>query len=264
MLNYAAIAVVGLLLGVLGGGGSTLILPVLVYLVGLPAVQATSASLLIVGVAAVFGAVGYFRKGLVDLPAVVMFGGPSVAGVFVARLVFMPRIPPVLYSAEGFELTRRGFLLATFSVLVLISAFCMIRRDRRAPSERAAPPAAQRTAWKSVAAGLFVGMSTGLVGAGGGFMIVPALIIFLKMETRQAIATSLFVIAMKSLLGFAADAFIVSDLNWPQLTGFTLAAVVGILTGVRLNAVVDADRLKVAFGWLVLVIGISILVKEFY
>ena len=259
MLNYAAIVIVGLLLGVLGGGGSTLILPVLVYLVGLPAVQATSGSLLIVGVAAAFGAVGYFRKGLVDLSAVVMFGGPSIAGVFVARLIVMPQIPPVLYSGESFELTRRGFILATFSVMVLASAFCMIRRGGGPSTEQSS----QRTAWKSVAAGLFVGMSTGLVGAGGGFMIVPALIIFLKMETRRAIATSLFVIAMKSLLGFAADAFIVSDLNWPQLTGFTLAAVVGILTGVRLNAVVDADRLKVAFGWLVLVIGISILVKEF-
>ena len=254
-----AIAIVGLLLGLLGGGGSTLILPVLVYLVGQPAVEATSCSLLIVGVAAGFGAVGYFRKGLVDLSAVGMFGVPSILGVFVARLVVMPQIPPILYAGEQFELTRRAFILASFAVMVLASAFCMIRKSERRASEQTTGS----TAWKSVLAGLFVGLSTGLVGAGGGFMIVPALIIFLKMETRRAIATSLFVIAMKSLLGFAADVFIVSDLNWPQLAGFTLAAVVGILTGVRLNAVVDAERLKVAFGWLVLLIGIGILVKEF-
>lgn len=260
MLNYAAVAIVGFLLGLLGGGGSTLILPVLVYLVGISAVTATSYSLLIVGVAAAFGAAGYLRKGLVDLRAVVSFGLPSIVGVFLARMLIMPQIPETVFRVDSFELTRRGFILAVFAIMVLASAFSMIRQTNRSleSTETSAP-----TVWKSIVAGLIVGTSTGFVGAGGGFMIVPALIIFLKMGTRQAIATSLFVIAIKSLVGFCADVFIVAEVEWRLLLQFTSAAVFGILLGVRLNDSVDAERLKVSFGWLILMVGIGILIKEF-
>ena len=258
MLSLLAVAIVGLLLGLLGGGGSLLILPILVYMVGLEPVAATSYSLLIVGVAALFGAINYWRQGLVSLPSVVSFGLPSVAGVFFIRLAIMPHMPAVLLS-EPIVITKNGFVMTIFAVIVFGSSYSMIHGRRSESSSHG-----KASTVMSILAGALVGLVTGFVGAGGGFLIVPALLLLLKLPMREAVATSLFVIALKSILGFLGDVLVVEGIQWWLLVKMIAAAVIGIGIGVKLNRRVAADRLKAAFGWFVLAIGVLILVGEFF
>lgn len=258
LLSLVAIGFVGLLLGLLGGGGSVLILPLLVYLVGIDPVMATCYSLVIVGSAALFGATKYLRQGLVDLRSVVTFGIPSVAGVFLTRFVLMPAIPDILLTHDRFPLSKNTLVMVVFAILILASAMSMIRK-----SDKAQIVATSRGVWVSIFAGMLLGLTTGFVGAGGGFMIVPALIFLLGVPIRKAIGTSLFIIAMKSLLGFGADAVVLEGIQWGLLLKFTIAAVVGILIGVRLNRLVPAEKLKVSFGWMILAVGVAILLREF-
>jgi uncharacterized membrane protein YfcA len=266
MLSLLAVGIVGVLLGMLGGGGSVLILPILVYMVGIEPVVATSYSLVIVGISASFGAGGYVRKGLVNRQAVIAFGIPSVLGVFLTRLLILPNLPDEIVTLGSFQLTKNVFVMLIFAVMILFSAFAMIRgssvtepnldgSDREATNSVTAM-------WSNVSVGFLVGALTGFVGAGGGFMIVPALVVFLKLPIRKAIATSLFIISMKSLLGFMGDLFVLDSIQWGLLIRFTIAAVVGIVLGVRLNEKIPTKQLKAAFGWTILVLGIAILIRE--
>ena len=219
-----------------------------------------SYSLVIVGSAALFGATGYMRQRLVDSRAVVTFGIPSVIGVFLTRSVLMPAIPEMLFESGGFQLTKNTLVMIVFAIMILASAVSMIFR-----SERDDSGVQKRTAiWAPVITGTLLGLTTGFVGAGGGFMIVPALIFLLGIPIRHAIGTSLLIIAVKSLFGFAADAVVLEGIEWGLLLKFIIAAVAGIAVGVRLNTLVPAARLKVGFGWMVLGVGIAILIREFY
>lgn len=258
-LSVLAIGLVGILLGMLGGGGSVLILPLLVYLVGIEPVMATSYSLVIVGTAALFGSIDYMRKGLVDSRSVATFGSASVIGVFITRSVLMPSIPDVLIASGNIRLTKSTLVMTVFAFMILASAISMIfrsRRDKEVNGQSA-------SVWISILVGCLLGLMTGFVGAGGGFMIVPALIFLLRLPIRQAIGTSLFIIAIKSLLGFAADVMVIEGIQWALLAQFIVVAVVGIMIGVRLNQKVPAEKLKVGFGWTVLGVGIAILIREF-
>lgn len=259
LLSLVAIGLVGLLLGLVGGGGSVLILPLLVYLVGIDPVMSTSYSLVIVGSAALFGATGYMRRGLVDSRSVLTFGIPSVIGVFLTRSVLMPAIPDVLFESDRFQLSKNTLVMIVFAILILASAISMICKSNR--NEEIV--GATKGLWVSVMAGTLLGLTTGFIGAGGGFMIVPALIFLLGVPIRKAIGTSLLIIALKSLLGFAADAVVLEGIQWGLLLKFIIVAVVGIAVGVRLNPLVPAEKLKVGFGWMVLAVGITILLREF-
>lgn len=261
LLSLIAIAVIGILLGILGGGGSVLILPLLVYLVGIEPVLATSYSLAIVGTAALVGASGYLRQGLVDSKAVFAFGIPSIVGVFLSRSLLMPAIPDVLFASAAFELTKNTLVMLVFAILILASGLSMIFKARR-NSESSDPQGPDRNVLVSILAGVLLGVLTGFVGAGGGFMIVPALVFLLRIPIRHAIGTSLFVIAMKSLLGFFADALVLHGIQWSVLLQFIVVAVIGILVGVRLNRLVPAAKLKSGFGWMVLGVGIAVLIRE--
>ncbi len=261
MVSVIAVVVVGILLGLFGGGGSLLILPVLVYLVGLSPIVATSYSLLIVGVAALIGAVGQLREGLVNFSSAIGFGVPSVVGVFLARIVVLPLIPDRLYESESFSLTKDALVMSIFCAMVFGCAYTMIRRRPEHP-EKTGEERRERL-FVTILAGPVVGFVTGFVGAGGGFLIVPALIVLLRMPVREAMATSLFVIALKSLLGFLGDTLILDVIDWWLLLKLTLAATLGIHLGVRLNRKIPADKLKAGFGWVVLLIGAMILIREF-
>ena len=259
MISFVAVGFVGVLLGVFGGGGSLLILPLLVYLVGLSPVEATSYSLLIVGVAALIGAVDFLRKGLVNFSSVLGFGFPSIVGVFLTRTVLMHQIPDQLIDSESFSLSKNTLVMGVFCIMVLGSSYSMIRKrpERDETSEH------RQRLGITILAGFIVGLLTGFVGAGGGFLIVPALMFLLHLPVREAVATSLFVIALKSVLGFLGDTFMLDDIEWWLLLKLTVAAVIGILLGVRLNRRIPAEKLKTSFGWVVLLMGGLILVREF-
>ena len=257
-LGYVAAVLMGLSLGILGGGGSILTVPTLVYLLGVSPVLSTAYSLFIVGSTSLVGAAGYFRRGLVALPTALVFLGPSVLAVFVTRRVLLPAIPPVLFAVSNFVFTKDLLVLLTFAVLMVGAAASMIRGSR---AEAPTPPAAANYPLM-LAIGAVVGLLTGFVGAGGGFLIIPALVLFARLPMPLAVGTSLAIMALNSLLGFAGDLSAGRFIDWPFLLGFLAFALAGIGLGTYLARFIPGARLRPAFGWFVLAMGTFILTRE--
>ncbi len=256
--GYFASILIGISLGLIGGGGSILTVPVLVYLFGMDAVLATAYSLFIVGITSVFGSVSYFRKGLVNLKTAFVFGVPAVTAVFLTRTCLLPAIPPEIARMGNFILTRNTLLLVLFAVLMVFASYSMIGKS---PVTQRADAPTGNPALSLLAGGFAIGTLTGLIGAGGGFLIIPALVNGLKMPVKGAIGTSLVIIALNSLTGFL---FSLSGtaINWSFLLPIAGIAIGGVLIGSYLSTRIEGARLKPAFGWFVLAMGIYILVRE--
>lgn len=260
---YLFAALIGVSLGLIGAGGSILTVPVLVYLAGVDPVLATAYSLFVVGSTALAGGLQNLRRGCVDLKTAVIFGIPSIVAVYLARAYIMPAIPAEIWQTSGLVLTKDTALLLFFAGLMVITSLSMIR-DRK-------PAAAGEEAGRLeggfrypliVIEGAGVGVLTGLVGAGGGFLIIPALVLLAGLEMKKAVGTSLFIIAAKSLIGFTGDLQAGYDINWTFLLVFTLFSMSGIFLGGRLGRFIDGARLKKGFGWFVLAMGIYMIFKE--
>ena len=282
IFGYLASVVIGISLGLIGGGGSILTVPVLVYLMGVEPVMATAYSLFIVGSTALVGAVPKWRNGVVNVKIALIFGIPSIAAVYATRAWLVPRIPQEVFSVGNFAVTKPVLLMVLFAVLMVAASISMIRSKPLAVRPLAIgdeplansqqPTANQPTAssqrptanWPIVLLeGLVVGTLTGLVGAGGGFLIIPALVLFAGLPMKEAVGTSLLIIGMKSLLGFTGDLGHYA-MDWPLLLSVTALAIGGIFIGNALSKRVSGEKLKVWFGWFVLVMGIYILVKEIF
>lgn len=259
IIAYISAVLIGITLGLIGGGGSILTVPVLYYMLQFSSVMATAYSLFIVGASALAGAVRYARAGLIDLRTAVIFGAPSILAVFLTRTYVVPAIPDEVFSVGSMVVTRDMLLMVLFASLMVFASISMISPRKK----QASAQAASKSFIIPVVEGLVVGTLTGLVGAGGGFLIIPALILFSGMEMKTAIGTSLVIIATKSLIGFAGDAMQYS-IDWTFLAGFTALAVVGILIGSVLATKIDGQKLKKGFGWFVLFMGVLILLKEFW
>lgn len=254
-----AAALIGLSLGLIGGGGSILTVPVLVYLFGLDAVTATAYSLFIVGTTSLVGSWPKYREGLVDLKTALIFGAPSIVAVYLTRAYLVPFIPEELWSAGSFVLSKRLLLMGLFALLMIFASFSMIRSKKPL-----ATPASGEQGFRYgliLLEGAVVGVLTGLVGAGGGFLIIPALVLFTGLPMKKAVGTSLLIIAAKSLIGFTGDLGSLQP-DWQLLLIVTAIAVAGILVGNRLARRIDGEKLKKGFGWFVLVMGVYILLKE--
>ena len=249
--------VIGLTLGLLGGGGSILTVPVLVYMLGINPVVSTGYSLFIVGISAFFGAISYYRKDLIDIKTAVVFGLPAIVGVYLARLFVVPAIPDEVFKEGTFILTKSVAIMVLFAVMMIAASISMIkgRKDREVNPDRKFnyPPI--------LVEGLVVGLLTGLVGAGGGFLIIPALVILSDLPMKMAVGTSLSIIAVKSLIGFIGEVQIHTP-DWAFLLSFSALAVAGIFIGTKLSNVISGKKLKPVFWWFVLVMGIYILGKE--
>ncbi|MBL7829312.1 MAG: sulfite exporter TauE/SafE family protein [Saprospiraceae bacterium] len=261
ILGYFSSALIGVSLGLIGGGGSILTVPVLVYLFGVDPIVATAYSLFIVGSTSLVGALPKYKEGLVNLKTAVIFGIPSIAAVYATRAWLVPYIPDPVLTIGQFTLTKAMLLMGLFAVLMVFASFSMIRGKKGAVSDT--PTAPQQFNYPMIMLeGTVVGVLTGLVGAGGGFLIIPALVLFSKLPMKQAVGTSLLIIAAKSLMGFLGD---ISHyhLDWMLLISVTSLAIAGIFLGNRLSTRFDGEKLKKAFGWFVLVMGVYILLKEF-
>jgi len=260
--GYLLASLVGISLGLIGGGGSILTVPILVYLMGINPVLATSYSLFIVGFTSLVGAVNNYNRGFVNVRTALLFGVSSITTVFVTRKILMPKIPPVLYEYQGFTFTQSIATMVLFAVLMLLASIAMIRNDDE-PNQPLAKKAAFKTnvILKLLLNGILIGLVTGLLGAGGGFLVIPALVLILKMPMKEAVGTSLLIIALNSLIGFTGDLGHVA-IDWKFLISITLIAVAGIFLGGFLAKKIDGEKLKKTFGWFVLVMGIYILVKE--
>lgn len=255
--GYLASILIGISLGLIGGGGSILTVPVLVYLFSVDAVLATTYSLFVVGSTSLVGSFSYFKKGFIDTKTALFFGLPSVIAVFLTRHYMLPSIPENLMNVGDFKLSRSILLMVFFAVLMVFASYSMIKKDSK---KHAANFKSASGTWV-IAQGLMVGLVTGLIGAGGGFLIIPALVNLLKLPIKTAIGTSLIIIAVNSIIGFG---FSLGHypIDWQFLLTITLIAIGGIFIGTYLSNEIDGKKLKPAFGWFVLVMGIYILIKE--
>lgn len=259
IFGFIAAILIGVTLGLIGGGGSILTVPVLVYLFQVDPVLATAYSLFIVGVTSVVGSVSYFKKGLVNIKTAIVFGIPSLIAVYLTRAAIIPAIPEEIFSIGNFVLSKNLLLMLLFAVLMIAAAYSMIRKTKQSNTDELS---AQKFNYPLILIeGSVVGVLTGLVGAGGGFLIIPALVILSKLPIKEAIGTSLVIIAAKSLIGFLGEEGS-SAFDWSFLALITSLSVLGIFIGTFLSKKVNSDKLKPAFGWFVLAMGIYILIKE--
>jgi hypothetical protein len=255
ILGYFGAFFVGLVLGLLGGGGSILALPVMVYLFHIKAELATAYSLFIIGSASLIGTFQNVRNRLVEPRTAVLFSIPAVAAVMLARKVLLPGLPAQIHIGNHLVFEKNIFIMILFAVLMILAAIPLIRGVKEHPGAKRPRPGIL------MFFGALVGLISGMVGAGGGFLIIPALSIFMKIPIKTAIATSIMIISINSLAGFAAEMFR-DDINWTFLLLFTLIAAGGLLTGLFLSKKIHPDRLRRGFGFFVLAIGLFILVKE--
>lgn len=260
-LGYFASLFIGISLGLIGGGGSILTVPVLVYLFAVDAVTATAYSLFIVGVSSAVGSGNYFKNGLVNTRTAIVFGIPSIIAVFLTRAYIVPAIPKVIATIGGLVITKSLLLMLLFAVLMVAASYSMIKKDTKKADEADVP---QKFNYPLILLeGAVVGVLTGLVGAGGGFLIIPALVVLSKLPMKEAVGTSLVIIALKSLFGFLGEGS-ETEVDWPFLLSVTGMAVIGIFIGTMLSKKIDGAKLKPAFGWFVLVMGLYIIVKELF
>ncbi len=257
--GYSASIFIGIALGLIGGGGSILTVPVLVYLFRIDAVLATAYSLFIVGTTSVVGSFSYFKKGLVNTKTAIVFGIPSIAAVFLTRAYIVPAIPKEIFSVGSFTVTNSILLLLLFAVLMILASYSMIKNDK--PTTDGTPQKQQFNYPLILLEGTVVGTFTGLVGAGGGFLIIPALVILSKLPMREAVGTSLVIIAAKSLIGFFGESG-ETAIDWLFLLKVSAFAIIGIFIGMALSKKINGERLKPAFGWFVLVMGVYIIIRE--
>lgn len=259
IFGYIASVLIGVSLGLIGGGGSIFTVPVLVYLFGIDAFLATEYSLFIVGTSSIIGSVSYFKNGLVSMKTVLIFGIPSVISIFLTRNFLLPIIPDSIFKIGNFVMTKNIFLLLIFASLMIAASYKMIRKNK--VLEIKATSSQKNNAFLAAGEGSVVGFLTGLVGAGGGFMIIPALVNFLKMPMKVAIGTSLVIISINSLIGFFSSVNHLK-IDWNFLGSISAIAIVGIFIGTQLSKKINGEKLKPIFGWFILIMGVYIILKE--
>lgn len=260
ILGYAASVLMGLSLGLIGGGGSILTVPILVYLFGVDPVLATAYSLFVVGLTSLVGSYSHFRSGNVQLNTAIVFGLPSIASVYAVRKFIVPIIPDPAFHIGSFHVSKGTLLMVLFAILMLMASISMIRPAK----QRSAESKASHNYLLIFLEGLLVGGLTGLVGAGGGFLIIPALVLLAGLPMKQAVGTSLLIIALKSLIGFTGDLGAGQPIDYGFMLLFSAFAIAGILLGSYLTRFISNEKLKPAFGWFVLVMGFYIIVKEVF
>lgn len=276
ILGYIGAVVMGLSLGLIGGGGSILTVPILVYLFQVDAVLATAYSLFIVGLTSLVGSFSHIKLGNVHWRTAIVFGIPSIISVFLTRSYLVPRISdPIMTFGQdpsggaSLVMTKSVGLLLLFAVIMVMAAYSMIRPAKKANTTESQVAGSGEDQLKFnypliLAEGAIVGVVTGLVGAGGGFLIIPALVLLAKLPMKQAVGTSLMIIAAKSLIGFVGDMRGHEVIDWSFLGVFSIIAMVGILLGSWLSKRIPGEKLKPAFGWFVLVMGTYIIIKELF
>lgn len=254
--GYVASLFIGISLGLIGGGGSILTVPVLVYLFSISPTIAISYSLFIVGFTSLVGAYNNYRKGLVNFRTVLLFGSTSVATVFIARKFIIPSLPDIFFTIGSFQVTHSLFVMLVFAILMVAAAGSMIK-NKKVDAEIKAKSSPKIL----VLYGVLIGLVTGFLGAGGGFLLIPALVILMKLPMKKAIGTSLLIIALNSLIGFVGDIGR-HPIDWLFISTLSVIAVAGIFIGGYFNQRINSEKLRKGFGWFVLVTGIYIIIRE--
>jgi uncharacterized protein len=263
ILGFAAATLIGISLGLIGGGGSILTVPVLVYLLGIDPVLSTAYSLFIVGSTSLVGAIQYMQKKLISYKAAIVFAVPSFTAVFLTRKFLVPAIPDPIFSSDAFEISKSIGIMVFFALIMLAASYSMIK-DKKKSNGKDDENAPLKFNFPMIALeGGVVGVLTGIVGAGGGFLIIPALVLLAKLPMKMAVGSSLLIIAAKSLIGFLGDLG-TQEIEWSFLMLFTSLSIMGIFVGTWLSKFIPGNKLKKGFGWFVVLMAIYILMKELF
>jgi uncharacterized membrane protein YfcA len=260
IIGYILAVFVGMTLGMLGSGGSILSVPILVYVMGISPALATAYSLFVIGTTSLVGGIQKAKQKLVDFNKVISFGVPAVMSVFATRKLIMPQVPEIIFSTEDFLLTKSIMIMVFFAFVMIFASFRMIRPLK----EKIALEDIKLNDFKVALMGILIGLVSGFVGAGGGFLIVPTLLLFAKAPIKTAVGTSLFIVSAQSLIGFLGDIMSNQVIDWKLLEFFTLASIIGIFIGNFIAKKVDDKKLKTGFGWFVFAMGIYIIVRELF
>jgi len=255
VLGYIGALIIGIVLGLMGSGGSIMAVPIFAYLFQISPVTTTAYSLFVVGTSASVGTLNNFSKKLIDFRIALILAIPAFIAVYIARKFLVPLIPEELMSTGSFVLTKNMGIMLLFALLMIIASISMLKKSVTCNV------GAAFNYPMIVCVGAIIGILTGIVGIGGGFLIIPALVLLVKLPMKKAVATSLFIIALKSLIGFMGDVGNL-EINWPFLLIFTLISITGIFMGVYLSAFIKNEKLKRSFGWFVLFIAVGIFCKE--
>lgn len=258
--GYLSALIIGVALGLIGGGGSILAVPVLAYLFSINEKAATAYSLFIVGFSALVGGIKLHLKGFVDWRTAIVFGIPAIIGVTFIRHFVIPVLPNILVTFNGIDFTRRMAMFGLFAVLMIPAAISMLKNGK----EKIITGKVKYNYPLILIEGLVVGAITGMIGAGGGFLIIPALVILANVEMKVAVATSLIIIAFKSLMGFFLGDALTMKIDWPFLMVFTGLSFIGIFIGSYLSNFINGNKLKKGFGYFILAMAIFIFYMEFF
>jgi uncharacterized protein len=259
--GYIAATFIGVSLGLIGGGGSILTMPVLVYLFRISPSLATSYSLFVVGSTSLVGAFNNYKKGYISIKTALLFGVSSIATVFLTRKFIIP-VLPTTFKVGSFTITESYLIMVLFAVLMVFASVSMIRNKTR-ENEDIIDESKIHHLSQLFFYGIAIGIVTGLLGAGGGFLLIPTLVLLANIPMKEAIGTSLLIIALNSLIGFTGDIGHF-EMDWFFLFKITAIAVAGIFAGGYLGKKISGEKLKTAFGWFVLTIGIYIILQEIF
>lgn len=260
IFGYIGALIVGVVLGLMGGGGSIIAIPILTYLFHLNPITTTAYSLFVVGTSSSIGTLNNWKKGLIDYRVAIVFAIPAFLAVYVVRKYLMPMIPLEIITTNGFVITRDMAIMVFFAVVMIFSATSMIKKKKLFTTDYISN---QHNYPLVIFAGIVIGLLTGVIGIGGGFLIIPTLVLLLKIPMKKAVATTLFIIAIKSLVGFLGDLGN-TEINWGFLLVFTAISTIGIFFGIYLSSYIKGVKLKKSFGWMVLLVSFVILYKEIF
>lgn len=256
ILGYVGALIVGLVLGLIGGGGSILTVPLLVYLLGYNPVVATAYSLFVVGTSSMVGTFQKHKEGLVDFKIGLAFSFPSFMAVYISRRYLVPWIPENFISFGDYNLTKDMAIMIFFAIIMLFASVSMIKKSKLNEVSHE-----KQVYYKTFLQGLTIGTITGVIGAGGGFLYVPALVLWANLPMKKAVGTSLIIVTINSLIGFMGDVQTL-EIEWAFLLIFTSISIIGIILGVFLSKFISSEKLKKSFGYFVLLMAFYIIYKE--
>ncbi|MDP5020613.1 MAG: sulfite exporter TauE/SafE family protein [Rickettsiaceae bacterium] len=259
IVGYILALIMGMTLGLMGAGGSILTMPILVYFLNVPPVTATGYSLLIVGITALVGAARYYKKDQINVRTALMFAVPAFIAAYTTRRFMVPAIPIEIILYKNITITKDTFIMLIFATLMLLSGALMIKNNKPKPY-------IVKSKLKLITyiglEGFFIGILTATVGAGGGFLIIPALVLLAGLEMKIAIGSSLLIITLNSLIGFIGDLQSGINIDYILLTTFLACSIFGLIIGSKLSSHFSSEKLKKIFGYFTLFVGIIVMIKE--
>tara|TARA_B000000475_G_scaffold28481_2_gene21822 strand:- start:59 stop:883 length:825 start_codon:yes stop_codon:yes gene_type:complete len=262
VFGYFFAVLIGIILGLIGGGGSILAVPIFTYLFMIDEKLATGYSLFVVGCSALVGGFKQHQKGTVDFRIALIFGLPAILSVTAVRLFLIPIIPEELFAIGDVVISRRMGILGGFAVVMIPAALSMFKRPKK-NIEKGNLKIVVFNYPLILIVGVLIGSITGLVGAGGGFLIIPALVLFANIDIKTAIGTSLTIVTLKSLIGFLLGDALVVNIDWGFLLPFTCLAIFGVFIGNYLGSYFDNSKLRKIFGYFIFVMAGFIIYMEF-